>query len=220
MCASYGLGGGPYREGEAFGLPPMDERENAVLLHEWMSGRSGRAAITGRNALNLNPIITADADGRRSLELAWWWLWLDGSGPVKFSAFNSRDDKLLRSWRKPFQHRALLPASWYVEKKGHFHLPDHEVFGIAAVTSTVTRDDGSELVTYSMVTRDAPAGSEAAAYWHRMPLVLPRDMHDDWLDPERPGDAELVAQAQHASEEISAAMTVGNEQRTVESTLF
>lgn len=38
-----------------------------------------------------------------------------------------------------------------------------------------------------------------------------RSLHDDWLDPERPGDAELVAQAQHASEDISAAMTVGAE---------
>ncbi len=212
MCASYGLGGGVYREGEALGLPPLDEGENRQKLASWGAARKGKAAITGKNALNLNPIIRADANGQRSLELAWWWLWLDPSGPVKFSAFNSRDDKLLRSWKAPFQHRALLPASWYVEKKGRFHLPGEEVFGIAAVTSTVTRDDGSELVTYSMVTRDAPAGSEAAAYWHRMPLVLPRDMHDDWLDPERPGDAELVAQAKHASEEISEAMTTADDQ--------
>jgi len=128
---------------------------------------------------------------------------------VKYAAFNSRDDKLMRSWKNQFQQRALLPASWYVEKKGRFVLPGGEQFGIAAVTSTVKLDDGSELVTYSMVTRDAPAGSEAADYWPRMPLVLPRDMHDTWLDPGRAGDEALVAEVQHASDEISRALTTG-----------
>lgn len=205
MCASYGLGGGPAGNYPP-DLAPMSEPASQALLSAWMEQRKGSAKITGRNALNLNPIIRATDDGREML-LAWWWLWLDSSGPVKFSAFNSRDDRLLRSWKRPFQHRALLPATWYVEKKGKFHLPDNDVFGIAALTNTVTRDDGSELVTYSMVTRDAPAGSEAADYWGRMPLVLPRDMHDEWLDPARPGDAELVAQVQHASEEISHELT-------------
>lgn len=207
MCASYGLGGG--RETPApTDLAPLNERAPKRLLAEWMGQRGGSAKITGKNALNLNPIIRADGDGRELL-LAWWWLWLDGSGPVKFSAFNSRDDKLMRSWKRPFQHRALLPATWYVEKKGRFHLPENETFGIAALTSIVTRDDGSELVTYSMVTRDAPAESEAAEYWPRMPLVLPRDMHDEWLDPGREGDARLVKMVQQGSEEISHALTAG-----------
>ncbi|MFD5599165.1 SOS response-associated peptidase family protein [Leucobacter sp. NPDC058333] len=201
MCASYGLGG---PGSLPLDMEPLSEPGNLTLLEEWMEQRGGGAKITGKNALNLNPIIRADGDGRR-LDLAWWWLWLDGSGPVKFSAFNSRDDKLLRSWKRPFQHRAILPATWYVEKKGRFHLPHHEGFGIAALTSTVTRDDGTELVTYAMVTRDAVG--EAAEYWPRMPLVLPRDMHDEWLDPERAGDAELVAEVQHGSDEISRALT-------------
>ncbi|WP_449281265.1 SOS response-associated peptidase family protein [Leucobacter sp.] len=209
MCNSYGLGG-YLRDGEEPSSPlrPLDVRKNVVEIAEWARSRKGSARITGKNALNLNPIIRADSSGERSLEFAWWWLWLDGSGPVKFSAFNSRDDKLLRSWKRPFQHRALLPASWYVEKKGRFALGG-EQFGIAAVTSTVTQDDGTELVTYSMVTRDAPEGSEAAEYWPRMPLVLPRDEHDEWLDPARPGDDELVAQVRLASEEISHALTTG-----------
>ncbi|MBK0417421.1 SOS response-associated peptidase family protein [Leucobacter sp. CSA1] len=219
MCASYGLGsgGGTTLPND---LPPLSEQASKTLLEEWMRSRSGSAKITGRRALNLNPIIRADAGGERSLELAWWWLWLDGSGPAKFSAFNSRDDKLLRSWKRQFQHRALLPATWYVEKKGRFQLPGGEVFGIAAVTSTVTQEDGTELVTYSMVTRDAPEDSEAAEYWPRMPLVLPRDQHDTWLDPERAGDETLVAEVQHASDEISRALTTGAPLVSVDSTLF
>ncbi|MBL3685686.1 DUF159 family protein [Leucobacter zeae] len=207
MCASYGLGGNGQTIELADGLEPMSEPGPRALIDQWMNERGGGATITGKNALNLNPIIRADPAGARDMQLAWWWLWLDGTGPVKFSAFNSRDDRLMRSWKKPFQHRALLPATWYVEKKGRFHLPEHEIFGVAALTSTVTRDDGTELVTYSMVTRDAPAGSEAEEYWGRMPLVLPRDMHDEWLNPARPGDAKLVAEVQHASDEISRALT-------------
>lgn len=201
----------------------MSEQGSQQLLAEWMDQRSGTAKITGKDAVNLNPLIRASVrskagpagsvegngsvsgDADRELVMAWWWLWLDGSGPVKFSAFNSREDKLTRSWKKPFQHRALLPATWYVEKKGRFHLAGDELFGIAAVTSTVTRDDGTELITYSMVTRDAVG--EAAEYWPRMPLVLPRDMHDDWLDPDRPGDVELVDQARLGSEDISRSLT-------------
>lgn len=202
MCASYGLGGGPYVDGVSFGLDPMDTREGKAVIDEWMRARSGHASITGRNAVNLNPIIRADAEGSRGIDLAWWWIWLDGSGPVKFSAFNSRDDKLLRSWHKPFQTRALLPATWYVEKGVHFGMPGGEAFGIAALTTTVRNaQTGDSLITYSMVTRESIG--EAAETWHRMPLVLPRSMHDEWLDPTRPGDAELVAKAQHASKSIA-----------------
>jgi len=88
-----------------------------------------------------------------------------------------------------------------VEKKVRFSLPEDELFGIAALTSTVTLPDGTERLSYSMVTRDAVG--EAADTWPRMPLVLPREMHDEWLDPARPGDAELVAQARLASDGIS-----------------
>lgn len=184
----------------------MDTKEGRATISRWMAERNGKAAITGRNARNLNPIIRADSSGNRSLDLAWWWIWRDGSGPVKYSAFNSRDDKLLRSWAGPFQQRAILPATWYVEKGVRFSLPEDELFGIAALTSTVTSSlTGDTLVSYSMVTRDARG--EAADTWDRMPLVLPRDMHDEWLDPERSGDAALVSEVQLASEQISEAMT-------------
>lgn len=205
MCASYGLGGGSYSENLQFGLDPMDTHEGRAIIDEWMREQKGKAAITGRNAVNLNPVIRADASGSRSIDLAWWWLWLDGSGPVKFSAFNSRDDKLLRSWRKPFQNRALLPATWYVEKGVRFELSSGAAFGIAAITSTVTDDaTGKKLTTYSMLTRDAVG--EAAHIWHRMPLVLPREAHDEWLDPTRPGDQSLLESARHSSDDFSASL--------------
>ncbi|WP_336660285.1 SOS response-associated peptidase family protein [Leucobacter sp. USHLN153] len=200
MCASYGLGGSLPLD-----LEPLSEPEYATLIRDWIGEQDAGAKITGKNARNLNPIVRAKPSGERYAQLAWWWLWLDAGGPVKFSAFNSRDDRLLRSWKRPFQARAILPATWYVEKQGRFHLPSDDAFGIAALTSTVTLEDGSELVSYSMVTRDAVG--EAAEVWPRMPLVLPRDFHDEWLDPERAGDADLVAESRLASESISHELT-------------
>lgn len=210
MCAGYGLElRGPNSDrGERVGLrgpiPPGDTPEGRALLEAWVAERGGRARITGSKARNLNPLIRA-GDGERELALAWWWLHVGGA-PAKFTAFNARSDRLLSSWHGPFQHRALLPASWYVEKGVRFALPGGEEFGMAAVTAPVAASDtgaagDTGLDSYALVTRAALGG--AAEIHDRMPLVLPRELHDEWLDPERAGDAELVRKVVSVSEEIS-----------------
>lgn len=196
MCASYGLD--PL---STYGLEPLDERENRNVLERWIEQRGGNAKITGKKARNLNPLITAP-DGERRLDLAWWWIHVGGK-PAEFSAFNARDDKLLSSrvWKGPFKkRRALAPATWYVEKGKRFVLPDGETFGIASITTTAQTDDG-DMLTYALVTRDAV--EEAATVHPRMPLILPRDLHDDWLNPDIPGDGDLLAEAIAASDEVS-----------------
>ncbi|MGO1701683.1 MAG: SOS response-associated peptidase family protein [Canibacter sp.] len=195
MCASYGLQGPMPEE-----LEPMSDPESSQLINDWLQSQNGRAKITGRNARNLNPLVHV-RDGQRTVDLAWWWIWYNSAGPVKFSAFNSRDDKLLQSWKRPFQQRAILPASWYIEKKVTFVLPENEPFGIAALTNTVKLDDGTDLITYSMVTREAVG--EAAETWHRMPMILPTSLYDDWLNPAVAGDEALLSEAQHASFEVA-----------------
>lgn len=200
MCASYGLE-------PVFDLSPMDERENRLLLEQWIERRGGNAKITGKKALNLNPLITADESGHRALNLAWWWIHV-GNEPAKFSAFNARDDKLLQSrvWKGPFrEHRALAPATWYVEKGRRFALPGGEAFGIASITTTAYRGD-EKMLTYALVTRDAVAA--AATVHPRMPLVLPTELHDDWLDPTLAGDGDLLAEALAASEAMSRELQI------------
>ncbi|MGN0094858.1 MAG: SOS response-associated peptidase family protein [Corynebacterium sp.] len=202
MCASYGLD--PL---STYGLEPLDERETRNALERWIEQRGGNAKITGKKAVNLNPLITSDEDGRRELNLAWWWIHV-GNEPAQFSAFNARDDKLLSSrvWKTPFrEHRALAPATWYVEKGKRFALPGGDAFGIASIMTLAHRDD-EPMLTYALVTRDAVA--QAATVHPRMPLVLPRELHDDWLDPTLPGDGELLAEALSASEELSRSMEI------------
>ncbi|MBK0418189.1 SOS response-associated peptidase family protein [Leucobacter sp. CSA1] len=189
------------------------------MLGAWVAEHDGVARITGRKARNLNPVIVPRAEYAspapaappatgthrvpRELVLGWWWLHVGGE-PAAYSAFNSRDDQLLRSWRQAFQRRAILPATWYVEKGRTFELPGGAPFGIAAITAVSPQPDGSELLSYSMVTRDAVG--EARSAHPRMPLVLPREFHDDWLDPARPGDADLVAEVVLASAGLARAM--------------
>lgn len=202
MCATYGLD--PLRE---YDLPPLDEQDTRGLLETWIEQRRGTAKITGKRAVNLNPLITADGEGGRQVDLGWWWIHVGGA-PAKFSAFNARDDKLLNSrvWKTPFrEHRALAPATWYIEKGQRFALPGGEAFGIASITTTAHRGD-DEMLTYALVTRDAV--EQAATVHPRMPLVLPTELHDDWLDPNLAGDGDLLAEALSASEEMSRELQI------------
>lgn len=188
-----------------FDLAPMHELASRELLAEWAHGGGGMAAITGSKAKNLNPLVH-EGRGDRTLSLGWWWLWPDKHGPARFTAFNARVERLAQSavWRPAFQRRALLPANWYVEKKVRFEQPDATEFGIAAIVNPVTLPDGSELLSYAMVTRAAVG---AAATTHpRMPLAPPRSAYDAWLDPQRTGDDGFAAWANGESEEISRVM--------------
>lgn len=198
-------------------IPPLHEPEQAERLRDWMRQQGGRARITGRNARNLNPLIFV---GERSLDLrfAWWWLHLGGS-PAKFSAFNSRSDALTTKWRTAFQRRAIAPAAWFDEKGKRFAF-DGQAFGMAAITTAAVQREGEVLDTYSIVTREA-VGPVASVH-HRMPLLVPRELHDAWLDPEREGDAELIGTVVAASEELSRALNVvpGDEANEERPTLF
>lgn len=223
MCATYGLE--PTME-----LPnyePLFQPESQQLLEQWMDQRVGTAKITGRKARNLNPLITAKVstasddttsddtapEAKRQLDLA-WWLHL-GNEPAQFSAFNARDDKLLQSrvWKKPFaQHRGLAPAHWYIEKGQRFELPGTQGFAIATIVAASHQPEG-DLLSYALVTRDAVA--EASTVHPRMPLLLPEELHDDWLDPNLHGDEELLAEALAASESLSQQVRIADVPRDV-----
>ncbi|MGV0870535.1 SOS response-associated peptidase family protein [Corynebacterium kalidii] len=90
-------------------------------------------------------------------------------------------------------------------KGRRFAQPSGEAFGIASITTTAHRGD-DEMLTYALVTRDAVA--DAATVHPRMPLVLPAELHDDWLDPTLAGDGDLLAEALAASEELSRSMVI------------
>lgn len=203
MCASYGLGGA--RHPLPYGEIILDEKDTDAALRAWVAETGGKANTT--RSTNWNPIVMGQD---RSVQLAWWWIWKH-QAPARFTAFNARDDKLLgREWKEPFQHRGLLPATWYSEGKKIWALPSGEPFFLAAITAPRGVNDDGPKLSYAMVTRAAVGEATSVVTSRgdsRMPLVVPPALHDEWLDPGRAGDEDLIAQVVAASEDLSRSMT-------------
>jgi putative SOS response-associated peptidase YedK len=149
--------------------------------------------------------VVQTRDGKRALRLGRWWMiphfW---SKPLKAlpAAFNARAEELAQKpfWRDAFrQYRCLVPATGWREFKSEgkkkqpyqFRL-EKRLFAFAGLWSRWTSPDGEVVDSFSIVTTEPNA--TAAQYHDRMPLVLPPDMYDAWLD--RNADAtELLLEA-------------------------
>ena len=196
MCASYGLQVRP--EDIHYGFAVIDDKASSTDLANWLEEfRDEPAKPTGVHRRNLNPIVRErEKDGQhlRTVDLAWWKLWVRGE-PAKFPAINARVEGLVGSgaWSGPLKsRRGLVPATEYYEK-GHRFDFGGELFAFAGlwnVTKITGPDHDDWMVSYTIVTQ--PASPHIADIHDRMPLIVPRDLYDEWLDPERAGDQELL----------------------------
>ena len=212
MCASYGL------QVEAadihYGFSVIDDKVATAALEGWLEEfRDEPAKPTGVHRRNLNPIVrerAKDGERRRTVDLAWWKLWIRGE-PAKFPAINARVEGLVGSgaWNGPLtSRRGLVPATEYYEKGHRFALPDEPkgLFAFAGLWN-VKKTPGDEwMVSYAIVTQ--PATSHIADIHDRMPLILPRDLYDEWLDPTRVGDQNLLDETVEASRAIAERVEV------------
>jgi putative SOS response-associated peptidase YedK len=134
-------------------------------------------------------------EGKRALRLGRWWLiphfW---SKPLKAlpAAFNARSEELAQKpfWRDAFrQQRCIVPATGWREFRAEgkhkqpyqFRLPQR-LFGFAGLWSHWTSPDGELVDSFTIITTEP--NSVAAEYHDRMPLVLPPELYDGWLDPQ------------------------------------
>lgn len=216
MCASYGLGGGGY-QGELLpndpDLAPLDERLDwrfDFAPSREFSVPVGRAALTGRRSRNLNPLFRYDESGL-ALDKGWFKLWVGGRFDPKASTFNARAENLTSRWSAPFKaSRGLVPADWFNEKGTDFATASGGVFMIATVWNRVHEPEtGALLTTYALVTR--PAAGAVAERHDRMPLLLPPELWESWLDPHEPGTRELAEAAVAASAQLSAGVRLLND---------
>jgi putative SOS response-associated peptidase YedK len=156
--------------------------------------------------------VSQTREGRRVLRLGRWWMipsfW---SKPLKAlpSAFNARaeDLELKPFWRQAFhERRCLVPATGWREFKSEgkkkqpyqFRL-ERRLFAFAGLWSRWTSPDGELIDSFAVVTT-AP-NAKAAAYHDRMPLVMPAELCDRWLDP-RAEPAQVLAEARARSIEL------------------
>ena len=210
MCASYGLQVKP--EDIHYGFSVIDDKAAMADLAGWLEEfREEPAKPTGVHRRNLNPIVRErerDGEHRRTVDLAWWKLWVRGE-PAKFPAINARVEGLVGSgaWGPPLKtRRALVPATEYYEK-GHRFGFDGELFAFAGLWNVAkTADDW--MVSYAIVTQ--PASSHIAGIHDRMPLIVPRELYDAWLDPERTGDQELLDEVVAASRPLAERLGISD----------
>lgn len=108
---------------------------------------------------------------------------------------NARAETILEkpSFRKPLQSkRCLVPASGFYEWHDtgtsklpyHVSLRDQPVFALAGLYDTWLSPDGQPLDTYTIITTSANTFMERLH--HRMPVILPQEAEEEWLDPSTP----------------------------------
>ena len=66
--------------------------------------------------------------------------------------------------------------------------------------------DDAWMVSYAIVTQ--PASPHLADIHDRMPLILPRELWDEWLDPTRTGDQELLDEVVAASRPLGERLEI------------
>jgi putative SOS response-associated peptidase YedK len=209
MCASYGLE--IFAADIHYGFSVFDERTSDGALEQWLEEFRGQPVKpTGGHARNLNPIVRERdrlGERRRSIDLAWWKLWVRGE-PAKFSAINARAEGIIGSgaWGAPFaSRRVLVPATEYHEKGYRFSLAEG-LFAFAGLSAVSKTADDEWMVSYAIVTQ--PASRHISDIHDRMPLILLPELYDAWLDPTRTGDGELLDEALSASRPLGERLEV------------
>jgi putative SOS response-associated peptidase YedK len=141
------------------------------------------------------PIVRQDPkQPLRRLTLAKWGLvpsWSkDASGGPKMINARAEGIKDRASFRDAFRaRRCLVPANGFYEwrklEKGkqpfHIGMPDGSLFGFAGLWERWRSPGGDWLRSCSIITVDS--SGPIREIHDRMPLVIPEERYDEWLDP-------------------------------------
>ncbi len=181
MCGRFGLFVTPEVLEEYFSLPDL-------------------AAYAPQRRYNLTPgqavAAVREHDGERRLQALQWGLipfWAKDAG-IGRKLINARLDSIASkpAFREAWQRRrCVIPASGFYEwssrqggrKRPYFVSPKHEpLLTLAGLWERWRTPTGDKLETCVIVTTDANA--ELAPIHDRMPVLIPRDAHAFWLDPQ------------------------------------
>lgn len=143
------------------------------------------------------PVVAQDRKGRRMGLLEWGFLpaWKD---EPTGSFINARAESVASksSFREAFRRRrCLVPADGFYEWRDEegrkvpywIHPPGSDLIAFAGIWETWQRPGVEPRHTFAILTTDA--NREVSAIHHRMPVVVPAQDRDAWLDqatePER-----------------------------------
>jgi putative SOS response-associated peptidase YedK len=133
-------------------------------------------------------------DGQRHLAMVRWGLVPSWAKDLKNGAkcINARGETVatLPSFRSAFRkRRCLVPLDGFYEwapvagkKTPHLvHAKDDQPFALAGLWESWTSPDGEIVETCTVIT--LPARGALASIHDRMPLILPEEAQEAWLDP-------------------------------------
>jgi putative SOS response-associated peptidase YedK len=189
----------------------VDTRQVAARFH--LPATNVSAEVEPRYNIapsQMNPVITAN-DGNH-LELMQWGLVPAWAKEAKsnYSTINARVETLTSSptYRKPLRRqRCLVPATGFYEwqvvggkaskaarQPFYFELAEDgsegQLFAFAGLYDVWHGPDGRELKSYTIITT---GGNDLVRPVHeRMPVILPREAEQRWLDPELGDPEELI----------------------------
>lgn len=139
------------------------------------------------------PAIRKDPDGSRQLSLLRWGLVPSWSKEFSGGMINARGETVNEkpSFRHAFRkQRCIIPASGFYEwrKTGNrkvpyfIHLANDDPMAFAGIWESWRSPEGTWIETCVIVTTTA---NELIAMLHdRMPVILPKESFDTWLDPD------------------------------------
>jgi putative SOS response-associated peptidase YedK len=129
---------------------------------------------------NIAPVLSPSGT---MTAMRWGFPKFDGKGEIINARSETAAEKNM--FRQPFiEGRCLIPASWYFEweKRGTkkvkyaFANTNKDPLWLAGLSKT---DFNTGISYYVVLTR--PAWSEISFIHDRMPVILPKESHEDWL---------------------------------------
>ncbi len=141
------------------------------------------------------PMAVITNDAPQELTLVKWGLvphWAKDPG-IGNKMINARSETAAEkpSFRTAFKYRrCLIPATGFYEWRKtddgkipyYIHLAEQPVFSFAGLWSVWSDPDGGELWTATILTTDA--NEKIKPLHERMPVILPRQSREAWLDKE------------------------------------
>ena len=141
------------------------------------------------------PIVRGTDTDKELVMVKWglvphWVKDVDQAGRIRFQTLNARSETIFEkpSYRDPIRSsRCLVLVDGFFEFRDYrgvkypylIRLRSEEAFALAGVWET-----WNDLRTFSIVTTEAnPLMAEIHNTKKRMPVILPRDLERDWIDP-------------------------------------
>ena len=171
------------------------EVQKSLLADKFI--RAGNAILTYGEIrpTNVVPVIATDRRGKRASFPMKWGFQIPGRSLIVNARTETAAQKptFKEAWER---HRCIIPASWYYEWE---HLVGNtgqkktgDKYMIQPLGSSMTWLAGlyrieDNLPVFSVLTKEPTKG--LALIHDRMPLILPKDLIDAWINPQsRPED--------------------------------